>query len=366
MFKEAPQFKDLVTFVPNKIEPIHNWYYFKEGYSKKLVEHFIKHYGISKNSVVLDPFSGVGTTLLTCKQNGIKSIGFDVCPLFAFVSKVKTQDYELNILEKDIEQALRWKFEKPKNLPNNEFLKRALHPRALENIIFYRNRISEIEDTKSKEFLSLALIDSATKTSWLVKDGALIRIEKGGRPPVEKLFKYKIKRMLKDLKKADLKPVETEISLKDSRNIVLERDSIDCVITSPPYLNKIEYTKIYKLELLLFFDYPESQLRSYIGEGDVYDIISDMPAAAVRYFDDLDKVFRKLYDACKTHSKLIVVLGGGCFPDKSVEVDYHFAKLAEKIGFYVDDIQVARNSWCTRARTIKVGKVRESIVILQK
>ena len=75
---------------------------------------------------------------------------------------------------------------------------------------------------------------------------------------------------------------------------------------------------------------------------------------------------RNLYDVCKEHAKLFVVIGGGCFPDRVVEADYHFAKLAEKTGFSVNEILVARNSWCTRARTIKIGKVRESIVILEK
>lgn len=366
IFKEAPQLRDLVTFVPNKRYPIHNWYYFKEGFSKELVEHFIKNYGIPQGSTVLDPFCGVGTTLLTCKQNGINSIGFDVCPLFTFISKVKTQDYDLNILEKNVNEAVNWKLEKPKELPNNDFLKKALSRQALEDVVFYRKKISELEDKKSRDFMMLALIDSTTRGSWIVKDGALARIQKEGKPPVGKLFRNKIKLMLKDLKKSNLGSAEVEIRLQDSRNMTLENDSINYVITSPPYLNKLEYTKIYKLELLLFFDYSEPSLRSYIGDSDIYDIGSDMPEEAANYFNDLSKVFGKLYDICRSHSKLFVVIGGGCFPNRVVEVDYHFSKLAEKLGFYVNDILVARNSWCTRARTIKVGQVRESVVILEK
>ena len=366
ILKQAPQFRDLVTFIPNKREPIHNWYYFKEGFSKELVDYFIKNYGIESTSRVLDPFCGVGTTLLTCKQNGIKSIGIDVNPLFAFVSKVKTQDYDLSVLEKDVKKIVETKRERPRDLPHNDFLKKALSSSALEDVVFYRNKISEIENRETREFMMLALIDSTTKGSWLIKDGALLRIQKQGRPPVGKLFRYKIRRMLKDLKKSSLNPIETEIVLQDSRNIDFEKNSIDCVITSPPYLNKIEYTKIYKLELLLFFDYPESSLRSYIGEGELYDIGSGMPTVAANYFEDLEKVFRKLYDFCKSNAKLFVIIGGGCFPDRVVEVDYHFAKLADNIGFSVKDILVARNSWCTRARTLKVGKVRESILILEK
>ncbi len=366
IYKPAPEFRDLVTFTPNKIEPVHNWYCFKEGFSKKLVEHFIEKYGIRKGSVVLDPFCGVGTTLLTCKQNGIKSMGFDISPFFVFVSKVKTRDYNLSVLENDVKKALSWKFERPRELPSNDFIKKALSQSALEDVVFYNSKINEIEDQASKDFLKLALIYSTTRGSWTVKDGALLRIVKGGRPPVGKIFKYKAKVMLKDLKKANVKPVETEVSLGDARTLTLDKDSIDYVITSPPYLNKIEYTKIYKLELLLFFDYPQSQLRSFIGENEIYDISSDMPAEAVNYFLDLEKVFKNLYECCRRHAKLFVVIGGGCFPNKVIDPDYHLAKLSEKLGFYLEDILVARNSWCTKTRTIKIGKTRESIIIMEK
>ena len=61
-FSEASDFKDLVTFIPNKKEPIHNWYYFKEGFSRQLVDIFIDKFELGENSIVLDPICGVGTT----------------------------------------------------------------------------------------------------------------------------------------------------------------------------------------------------------------------------------------------------------------------------------------------------------------
>jgi len=83
--------QELVTFVPNKEEPIHNWFYYKEGYAKKFVEWAIVEFGVE--GPVLGPFCGVGTPLLACKQMGLKAIGFDVSPLAAFVAEAKTRDY---------------------------------------------------------------------------------------------------------------------------------------------------------------------------------------------------------------------------------------------------------------------------------
>src|SRR3989344_5054199 len=72
---------ELVTFVPNKTEPIHNWFYYKEGFAKKLVEWAVSEFKLEEP--ILDCFCGVGTTLLTAKELDLKSIGFDASPLAA-------------------------------------------------------------------------------------------------------------------------------------------------------------------------------------------------------------------------------------------------------------------------------------------
>ena len=370
-FSKAPEFKELVTFIPNKKEPIHNWYYFKEGFSKQLVDIFIDKFQLNENSVMLDPFCGVGTTLLACKQKGIKSVGFDVSPFFVFASKVKTRDYNLEELREAISEAKKWKFEKPRYLPKEKYITRVFSRYTLEDFVFYRSKIIEIENEKARDFLMLALIDSAIKASWTVKDGAVVKIDKRGKPPLKKYFKYKIKKMFKDLRNTNLKPIETLAEIGDARELKLDNESIDAVITSPPYLNKIEYTKIYNIEMS-FIGFPESSLRSYIGSK-VEDInISelglneDLPLTAKTYFKDMYLTLKEMYRVCKNNAKLVIVIGGGCYPDRAIEADKITAELAEKIGFKVEDVLVARNSWCTRARIIKVGQIRESIILLEK
>jgi hypothetical protein len=371
-FSEAPELKELVTYIPNKIEPIHNWYYFKEGFSKKLVDVSIDRFQLNENSLVLDPFAGSGTTLLTCKQRGIRSIGFDVSPFFVFISKVKTRDYDLDRLREGISEAMSWKFERPQKLPREKYITRIFSRYTLEDTIFYRNKILEVEDEKIRDFLLLALVDSAMKASYAMKDGAIIRIEKRGKPPLKKFFKYKIKKMFKDLRNTSLKPIETRVEVGDARELTLEDNSIDAVITSTPYLNKIEYAKIYYIETSLFFDFPENGIRSHIGSR-VEDIsVSDIgldeniPVSAKVYFKDMHSALSEIYRVCRGNAKLAIVIGGGCYPDRAIESDRIVAELAERIGFNVDNILVARNSWCTRARTIKVGQIRESVILLEK
>ncbi len=367
-FKQVPEFRDLVTFIPNKREPIHDWYYYKEGYSKQLVDILIDRFKVGSQHVVLDSFAGVGTTTLACKQHGIKSVGFDVSPLCVFVSRVKAADYNLETLNDGVITALKWKFRKPENIPNDKWLKRVFSSYALEDIVFYREKIMQLEDEKIRNFLMLGLLDSAMSCSYAYKDGAFVKVMKRPVAPVGKIFKYKIRRMLRELRENQPSSVETSIYNGDARDLKLEDESIDFVITSPPYLNKIEYTNIYRTEYSLFFNMPETKLRSFIGEKleETLEGFESYPPVAQAYFKDMKKVSQELYRVCKPGAKLAVVIGGGCFPDQAISVDEIFAKLSEEVGFRINDILVARNSWCTRAKTIKVGQIRESIILMAR
>jgi DNA modification methylase len=177
--------------------------------------------------------------------------------------------------------------------------------------------------------------------------------------------------MLRDLRNTNIKPVETRIEIGDARNLELEDNTVDAIITSRPYLNKIEYTKVYGIEMY-FLGFPETKLRSYIGarvrDIDISKLGLDqnLPPVAKAYFNDIYLALKEMYRVCKENAELAIVIGGGCFPDRVVEADKLTAELSEKIGFVVKNILVARESWCTRARTIKVGKIRESVILLRK
>jgi len=346
---KAMELKKLVTFVPNKKEPMHNWYYYKEGFSREFVEWCINRFKITNKHTVLDPFCGVGTTPLTCKQNGIKSIGFDCSPLCTFVSRVKTTDYDITELEKIRDEVLGWSPEKS-DVPNNKWLKIAFNKKVLQDIISYKTRLFEMKDVKTRNFLILALMNASMMSSYVEKDGAFLKVKKKHVPPLKKAFDYSVKKMVKEYRKTEVPKTEVRIDVCDARNMDLKDEEVDFIITSPPYLNKIEYTQIYRTEYALFFDQPKTRIHSAIENDEE------------KYFNDMRKVLTEMKRVCK--GKASIVIGGGCFPDRVVEVDRSVARMAEQIGWIVDDILIARHSWCTRSRTMKVGAMRESVILL--
>ena len=74
----------------------HRWFNYKEGFSPVLVERIFNEYKLNEQASVCDPFCGAGTTLTVAKEKGIKSVGFEVNPFAAFISKIKTDNYSKN------------------------------------------------------------------------------------------------------------------------------------------------------------------------------------------------------------------------------------------------------------------------------
>ena len=350
---------ELATFIPNKRLPVYNWFYYKEGFSRNLVMNLIKMFRIKKG-LVLDPFCGVGTTNLACRERGFDSIGFEISPLALFAAKVKTRDYNIVKLKETLKIFKKIKFRKSDRswIPSN--VRRYFNTHTLDDILLFKNIIEEMDDNITKDFFRLGLISSATRCSYMYKDGAVVKRRKHPVPPFRKFYHHRMKRMIKDLEKLETKKCETFITRGDARKLKLANETIDFVITSPPYLNKIEYTKIYNIEEFLFFKPPKKRgVRSYIGMREGDDIVN-------AYFSDMTNVLSELYRVCREGAKLALVVGNGCFPTKVVESDILLSELAEETGFKVKKIYVLNKRWCTRKRTEKVGRLRESLLVFEK
>ena len=68
--------------------PQNDWYSYYAGYSDEFVYEYLKKYA-KKNSVILDPWNGTGTTTLCCFMLGIECIGIDLNPVMNVVAGAK-------------------------------------------------------------------------------------------------------------------------------------------------------------------------------------------------------------------------------------------------------------------------------------
>jgi DNA modification methylase len=362
----------LVTFIPNKHIPIHNWFYYKEGFSRDFVELILKNLGLREGSWVLDPFCGVGTTQLTCKELGVNAVGVDLAELPVFVSRVKTANYDVNLLKEASKRIFSERFKKENSSGISSFVKKAFPRHILEDVLFFRGIVDEIEDDTVKGFFKLGLMRAAIQTSYIVKDGGVLKIVKRENiPPFRKFYRNKIKRMLKDLEGFKALGSKVVTIKADSRNLsFLEEGMFDAVITSPPYLNKIEYTKVYSVENELFFKGVEPLLRSYIGDSVKNYVDSeeykDLPPIAKAYFQDLERALSEIYRVLKDGGTGVFVIAQGVFPTGIVESEKVFSKIACKTGFKTELAWLVNRRVATRDRVVKIGYADEFVIFIRK
>jgi len=251
------------TFELSKQMPIHNWFYYKEGFAPQVVEWAIKQGVIgswpvasgqmliaNSQKLLLDPFCGCGTSMLTAKGAGLNAIGFDISPIAVLASQVKCENYDKNEIEgirkfldisKLPEANFDWQFEL--------FSPRAVFPRSNYNaLLSLRQAIDTVENGKIRNLLLLTLVSIIPQVGIFIKDGGVLRIDKRKHAmPTKEAFRRKLKNMIYDLEKHAVVGEVPEISQGDARAMQVADNSIDIIVTSPPYLNNVDYTKVYGL-----------------------------------------------------------------------------------------------------------------------
>ena len=171
--------RKLVSFQGNKNKTIHSWFKYKEGFSSSLVEQLISDFNIKNEDVILDPFSGSGTTSLTAQKLGISSIAIDVLEMAKETFDVKTQ-----ILEYDLEELKRM-FLNIDTLEirqiNESFdyltITEGAFSKSRENdLLFLRNWISSSKfSDRSKKLAEFVLLTILEEVSYTRKDGQYLR-----------------------------------------------------------------------------------------------------------------------------------------------------------------------------------------------
>lgn len=357
---EKLEWGPLATFVPNKNLPVYNWLYYKEGYSRDLVFNFAKMFGLEKGQIVLDSFCGSGTTLLACKELGINSFGFDALPISVFTSKVKTADYNIEELRQTAQELFSKRFVPMTGMP--EWTKKFFSPYTRQDIIFFHHNVQQIPDSKIRDFFLLGLINTAMKCSWVWKDGGALKIKKHPVPLFRKFYSRAIKKMIKDYSKLPETGAQAFVEFGDARKLQLKSESIDAVITSPPYLNQIDYTKVYSVEDW-FVGKPRPGVRAYLGLRESFEHKLE---PVETYMHDMEQMLKECHRVCKSGAKLVFVIGNAYIERKSIDCDFMLAEIAERVGFEVKEIIVLNKRWALEERTQKKGILRESAVVIDK
>ncbi len=256
---EKPELGPLISPRRDINEPVFNWHQYKHGFSKGLVDYLINYLGLKPHNWVLDPFCGGGTTMLACKRANINCIGYDILPFAVLLSNVKTREYNKESLE---EQLRRLKDTvhtiKIANIPDLVIIPKAFSHEVQKEIISIRQAILGLKYASDiqKDFFLLALLSILEGISNTTKSGGFLRIvhKNNGAKNTYDLFFDRVGTMIQDIasSKFDSNGIICNATVSDARELPSDQ-LFDAVITSPPYLNRHDYTRIYSLELAFGF-----------------------------------------------------------------------------------------------------------------
>jgi hypothetical protein len=397
-----------VNFNESLLTPIHRWYGYKEGFSPSFVQDFIKCYSTNKSDIIFDPFGGVGTTGLEANILGYKSYLMDVNPLGLFASTVKTHHYtdsDLNSINhylSEVRELTDW----PITISiDNQTIVRYFDTTTWMSLLKVKSYISLIDNSVVKDVFSLALLSLIEKISTHHKNGNGVKKKRIMPAPLcfHELIELLIDKV--SLYRDDIinQPIKGTCAILRQSNLesYILPQKANIVLTSPPYANCFDYSKVYLTELWVggFFNEKKDQklfrdksIISHVhytwqprnmeyGSAVVNDIVVPMLSTQTLwskniipmlkgYFSDMGKFLYNLSKNLSSEAVVGIVVGNSVYGGTPIATDILLAKQAESLGYKCEKIQVYRKVIASSQQMVLLTEaekklVRESLVVLR-
>ncbi len=284
-----------------------HWIYpYKGKFHPQMIRVLLNIIGLKEGDIVLDPFIGSGTTAVEAQLLGINCLGIDISPLCVLQSKVKTESVEaIDEIEK-----------------------------IKKNIL---NKINtDLFNQESKSFLQVvdSLVDEKVRNFY--KMAYLVAVSDNARRGrnFEQSFYKNIELMIKSVR--DFRDITRELKLNlgwvdikigESRNLPLENNSIDGIITSPPYSIALDYVSN-DAHALKVLGYELSEIREkFVGvRGRGQERIN-------LYNQDMKKSYEEMHRVLKPKRFAAIVIGNATYMGEEIKTVEFTIDYCQKIGF---------------------------------
>lgn len=403
-----------IQFQPNTNEAIHRWSPYVQGFSSSFVQRTLERYGQDyRHPVIMDPFAGSGTVLVQAKLNGYSSYGIELNPLLHFIATSKLSFWDISP-QKVLDVA--------SLLPQTDtvteapaFLKSHVHfrPQVLKHLQRLKGGLDRFEPKTNEEkgVKNLLLLAFA---SILVDSSNLKRSPCLGYSPTKvveddaplRLFAQKVEQIAEDLRWCQTHyqafiatPAKVFLGNSMETNIP---ERCDLIITSPPYMNGLDYVMNYKIEmgwlgfgqnhrelkhikdqmvvcdnvskdLIRRFEQSQRYTHPWIEhiKGEIEDNIKrrgnyrrqDMPEIVHKYFDDMYRVMQHVSQFLNVGGRFILVVGDSLIADVYVPTDLILAHIGQELGLHIETLEKARQR---RSGQVRSYRLRETVVVLRK
>ena len=367
-----------------------------------------------KGETICDIFCGSGTALIESRLLGRNSYGIDLNPLAIFLAKVKTTPIDPRILNQEYLKILKLVNE----IKNSQIQKPSFYnlefwfkDKVVIELAKIKKVIKEISNKNVQNFFLAAFSEIVRKVSN-TKSGEfkLVRIKKENldvyNPDVLGAFKKRVGLSIKGMEDF-YRDVDKKTSIKviygdSSKENGIKDESIDYIITSPPYGDSrttVAYGQFSRLsaQWIDIFDDPDTASgvdNELLGGRPVGELKHSLDSSYLR--DSLDKIskidekrakdvlsfyvglnecLKRAHKLLKPNKYFCLVIGNRLVKQVRLPTDFIIAELAQKIGFDCESIVVRnipgkrmpiKNSPTNIAGELEETMTRESIVVLRK
>lgn len=356
----------------------HSLHPYPAKFPPQLPKKILQQYAI-KGQTILDPFCGSGTTLVEARIFGVNAIGVDVNGLSTLLSKVKAtslSQLQFKRIEKFVikvrEQIPEWKSKKrPKiKIKEIEGSDHWFQINVSEEITFILNEIKKETDDDVKDFLKIVLSSIIVRVSNQDSDTRFAAIEKNipNGYTLEQFCKKanEYNSRMVEFSKLISDKTELQIFNADSRNLdFIPDNSIDLIITSPPYANTYDYYLYHKFrKRWLDLDVKFAQYNE-IGSRREYSSLKENPE---KWNIDLTKCFIEMQRVLKPNHLAFIVIGDSVIKKELIKIEKEISDFIPNIGFKINDIMSSDLSGHSRIFNptyAQKGK-KEHLIILEK
>nr|WP_245302312.1 DNA methyltransferase [Symbiobacterium terraclitae] len=362
-------------------EGTHAYHSYPMRFVPQLVRKVLQHY-TPPGAVIMDPFMGSGTTIVEAALKGHAVIGIDVNPLAKLITDAKVTPIDPVLLSHRVDCM----FERAERMKGTA--KAPFEPRASERIDFWfppsqREKLEALlaaiqaERNGDVRRLLMCGFSNILKCCSLWYPGSTkpVRSDKRRRNP-EDPFKA-MSRQLRIMAERNEElfeywgptsamrrpPIKT--LCRDIRLMRLPASSVDCVITSPPYVTSYDYAELHQLSLLWLgyaanhqdirpsfmgavhglhpSQHPTRELGSNLAAS-IVDDLRESPAephlvrAVTKYYQDMWLFVRKARRVLKPGGVLVLVIGNTVLRGVLVRNAEALAEMGEKQGLRLTQV----------------------------
>ncbi len=397
---EQTEWRHWVTPRGAKEKAVHRWYLFPHSFTDDLVHALIDEWNLDGRDKILDPFAGSGTTLLAAKEMKVSSDGYDLSPLAVLASNTKTVTFSKQRLKKlwqTLQRVLRPRSRTPMRRAYPELVHKALPDGRLEALDAIAASIEKLGCSSSeRDFFRLALISIVPRFSHAVANGGWLRwLNQGAEAEnVTISFKEQVEMMLSDVCDTAFRGNRYwKARVADARVMPASDSMYSAVITSPPYPNRHDYTRIFGVELMFafhnweanralryqtFHSHPEARPNRPLARrykppkaltGSIRDLTDKrMQCMLEGYFLDMYLCLCEVARVCRRGAKAAFVVGNTQYDGTAILVDEFTAEIGERVGLTCKEIRAVRWRGNSAQQMGKYGRMaaRESVVMFEK